>query len=88
MKTNPIIRQVIVYKVQQWLGIFATPPEIPRDALGDHLTNAVSSQQELGWDNFIKGRISTDWGDTQAAHFQHIMIYSTMHRMTHPTHLL
>eukprot|EP00957_Ditylum_brightwellii_P107673 8214189-Ditylum_brightwellii.AAC.1 len=70
MKTNPIIQQVIVYKVQQWLGIVATPPEIPRDALEDHLTDAVSSQQELGWDNFTKEHISTDWGDAQTAHFR------------------
>eukprot|EP00957_Ditylum_brightwellii_P089466 6812981-Ditylum_brightwellii.AAC.1 len=70
MKINPIIQQVIVYTVQQWLGIVVTPPEIPRDALGDHLTDAVSSLQELRWDNFMKGRISTDGGDAQAAHFR------------------
>eukprot|EP00957_Ditylum_brightwellii_P025118 1901296-Ditylum_brightwellii.AAC.1 len=69
METNYLICQVIVYKVKQCLGITATPPRIPRDKLGDHLTDAVSTHQELGWDSFMKGRVSKDWGIAQAVHF-------------------
>eukprot|EP00957_Ditylum_brightwellii_P113136 8628233-Ditylum_brightwellii.AAC.1 len=54
IKTNPFIHQVIVYKVQQWIGIKTTLPKIPQDELGDFLTDAVASQHKLGWDNFMK----------------------------------
>eukprot|EP00957_Ditylum_brightwellii_P067597 5131225-Ditylum_brightwellii.AAC.4 len=34
---------LIIYKVEQWLGIPETPPRIPRDKLGDYLTDSVST---------------------------------------------
>eukprot|EP00957_Ditylum_brightwellii_P183061 13944160-Ditylum_brightwellii.AAC.1 len=79
MKTNCLICQVIVYKVQQWIGIITSLPRIPRDKLGNHLTDAVSSQQELGWDNFMKGCISSNWSKAQAVNFHIFYPKSTQH---------
>eukprot|EP00957_Ditylum_brightwellii_P006050 458112-Ditylum_brightwellii.AAC.1 len=55
------------------------PPRIPCNKLGDYLTDAVASQQELGWDNFLKGRITSAWGETQAVHLRTFYPTSTQH---------
>eukprot|EP00957_Ditylum_brightwellii_P056006 4244294-Ditylum_brightwellii.AAC.1 len=46
-----------------------SPPQIPRDDLGQHLMAAVEVQHDLGWDNFMKGRVATHWGHAQEVHF-------------------
>eukprot|EP00957_Ditylum_brightwellii_P166667 12687851-Ditylum_brightwellii.AAC.1 len=70
---------VLVYKVQQWLGIITTPPRIPGDELGKHLSDSVSSQQELGWEHFMKGCIASDWGKAHAVNFQIFQPNSTQY---------
>eukprot|EP00957_Ditylum_brightwellii_P108921 8309442-Ditylum_brightwellii.AAC.1 len=57
-------------KTNNMCGVETTPPHIPRDELGDLLSNAVVDQNELGWDNLIKGQISKTWGHAQAVHFK------------------
>eukprot|EP00957_Ditylum_brightwellii_P059506 4517822-Ditylum_brightwellii.AAC.1 len=59
---------VLVSKIQQWCGDDTTPPKIPTDPLGVLLTEAVAEQNELGWENLVKGRISMKWGMAQQQH--------------------
>eukprot|EP00957_Ditylum_brightwellii_P122543 9344861-Ditylum_brightwellii.AAC.1 len=56
MSMAPIIRQVLYYKVAQWCRMpKIMPPRIPSDSTGDILCNAVDTQCNLGWNNFMKG---------------------------------
>ena len=36
-------------------------PRIPNDEVGDVIGDAVEDQQIIGWDNFMKGRMSICW---------------------------
>eukprot|EP00957_Ditylum_brightwellii_P165277 12584156-Ditylum_brightwellii.AAC.1 len=38
-----------------------TVPRIPNDEVGKVIFDAVEDQQIIGWDNFMKGRISIRW---------------------------
>eukprot|EP00957_Ditylum_brightwellii_P110622 8437272-Ditylum_brightwellii.AAC.1 len=38
-----------------------TVPQLASDATGHMLAEAVSEQQFIGWDNFMKGQISSKW---------------------------
>eukprot|EP00957_Ditylum_brightwellii_P007382 559429-Ditylum_brightwellii.AAC.1 len=42
------------------------PPRNPTDPTGSKLCNAVESQHDLGWNNFMKGRIAKEWYKAQA----------------------
>eukprot|EP00957_Ditylum_brightwellii_P122365 9331885-Ditylum_brightwellii.AAC.1 len=54
--TAPIIQQVLYYKVAQWCKMLCIlPSRIPIDPTGSMLCNAVETQHELGWNNFMKG---------------------------------
>eukprot|EP00957_Ditylum_brightwellii_P043577 3303316-Ditylum_brightwellii.AAC.1 len=73
-KTALIICSTLIYKLSQWLGLAtAPPPIIPSDRLGMILCTTVEEQAEIGWENFIKGRISICWGDAQQ------IFYNTVH---------
>ena len=39
------------------------------DRLTDLLDAAVTEQNKIGWGNFLKGRISSKWGDAQQVHY-------------------
>eukprot|EP00957_Ditylum_brightwellii_P103776 7905806-Ditylum_brightwellii.AAC.1 len=65
--TAPIIQQVLYYKVAQWYKMpCILPPRIPSNPTGLKLCNAVETQHELGWNNFMKGRIAKQWCEAQA----------------------
>eukprot|EP00957_Ditylum_brightwellii_P120059 9161445-Ditylum_brightwellii.AAC.1 len=68
LKTNHMICQVLIYKFQQWCGTVATPPSILCNELGDILTDTVQDQNKLGWNDFVKERISKLWDAAQAVH--------------------
>eukprot|EP00957_Ditylum_brightwellii_P099258 7560886-Ditylum_brightwellii.AAC.1 len=36
-------------------------PRIPNDNVGDVIGDTVKDQQIIGWDNFMKGRMSIRW---------------------------
>eukprot|EP00957_Ditylum_brightwellii_P135725 10350081-Ditylum_brightwellii.AAC.1 len=36
-------------------------PHIPNDDISEVIRDAVEDQQVIGWDNFMKGRISNKW---------------------------
>eukprot|EP00957_Ditylum_brightwellii_P000631 49293-Ditylum_brightwellii.AAC.1 len=42
------------------------PPRIQSNPTGSKLYNAVESEHELGWNNFMKGRIAKQWCVVQA----------------------
>eukprot|EP00957_Ditylum_brightwellii_P024272 1830806-Ditylum_brightwellii.AAC.1 len=44
------------------------PPRIPSNPTGSKLCNAVETQHELGWNNFMKGKIATQWCVAQASY--------------------
>ena len=71
MKTAPIIRQVLYYKVAQWCCLpTPTPPRIPSDSIGDTLRDAIDTQRDLGWQNFMKGRVAKHWTQAQGVYCQ------------------
>ena len=66
LKTAPIITTVLIYKINQWFGNTGNkPPQIPDDKVGLQLGSALEEQAGIGWENFMKGRVSTKWGETQ-----------------------
>eukprot|EP00957_Ditylum_brightwellii_P068164 5174102-Ditylum_brightwellii.AAC.2 len=70
MKTNCMVKRVLLYKIKQWCWAKTTPPCIPSDELGNLLSDAVADQHKLRWDNLIKGQISKTWGRAQDVHFK------------------
>eukprot|EP00957_Ditylum_brightwellii_P204893 15341256-Ditylum_brightwellii.AAC.1 len=67
MKTAPLICQIIYYRVAQWCKLpCGMPPRVPTGATGALVSRADSTQDDLGWNNFIKGRIVKEWCQAQA----------------------
>eukprot|EP00957_Ditylum_brightwellii_P027408 2072258-Ditylum_brightwellii.AAC.1 len=67
MSTAPIIWQVLYYKVAQWCRLpTITPLRILSDSTGNILRDAVDTQHDLGWQNFMKGRVAKQWSQAQA----------------------
>eukprot|EP00957_Ditylum_brightwellii_P008477 642840-Ditylum_brightwellii.AAC.1 len=63
LKTAPIITTVLIYKINQWLGNTRDrPPQIPDDQVSHQLVLALKEQAEIGWGNFMKGRVSKSGG--------------------------
>eukprot|EP00957_Ditylum_brightwellii_P194774 14835971-Ditylum_brightwellii.AAC.1 len=72
-KTCPIIKQVLIYKVPQWCKLpLNGAPLVPGDATGIALHQAIDKQHKIGWDNFIKGRVSKKWSVAQGHNFAHM----------------
>ena len=54
---------VLIYKINQWTGNTSDrPPQIPDDEVGLHLGLALEEQAGIGWENFMKGRVSKNGG--------------------------
>eukprot|EP00957_Ditylum_brightwellii_P095199 7250358-Ditylum_brightwellii.AAC.1 len=67
MKTAPLICQNIHYRVAQWCKLpCGTPPRVLLDATGALVSRADSTKDDIGWNNFIKGRIAKEWCQAQA----------------------
>eukprot|EP00957_Ditylum_brightwellii_P031086 2354885-Ditylum_brightwellii.AAC.1 len=65
-KTALIIRLVLRYKIAQYLKIDNTGvPTTPDDQLGNILSQGIEKQAHIGWKNFLKGRVSKEFGDAQ-----------------------
>eukprot|EP00957_Ditylum_brightwellii_P028253 2133932-Ditylum_brightwellii.AAC.1 len=66
-KTSPAIRNVILYKMVQWLHVPLNQAilTVHSDHLGDNLRLALEQQAAIGWNNFAKGQISKEWGAMQ-----------------------
>eukprot|EP00957_Ditylum_brightwellii_P025787 1950608-Ditylum_brightwellii.AAC.1 len=62
----PILKQVLIYKVSQYLGMLGENiARIPNDQISSALSTALEVQAELGWDNFLKVRLSKQWKHVQ-----------------------
>eukprot|EP00957_Ditylum_brightwellii_P029202 2207319-Ditylum_brightwellii.AAC.1 len=61
-KTAPIIRDVLTYNLSQWI-LLATGNalSIHRNNLRHNLSLALEEQADIGWENFVKGRVSEWW---------------------------
>jgi hypothetical protein len=65
-QTAPEVRTVITTRLKQWSGnLLMTPIETTTYGLQDALT----LQDEIGWDNFFEGRIATRWEQIQNEHY-------------------
>eukprot|EP00957_Ditylum_brightwellii_P114296 8714275-Ditylum_brightwellii.AAC.1 len=42
-----------------------TVPTIPEDLVGNTLGQGIEQQANIGWDTFLKGRVSKKFGDAQ-----------------------
>eukprot|EP00957_Ditylum_brightwellii_P129618 9887752-Ditylum_brightwellii.AAC.1 len=71
LKTAQILKQVLVYKVAQWWGIQLPCPKIPSNFIGDLISEAVEQQNNIGWDNFLKGCLSILWDKAQLKYHKH-----------------
>eukprot|EP00957_Ditylum_brightwellii_P043411 3291491-Ditylum_brightwellii.AAC.1 len=59
MKTATLVKQMPYYKVAQWCKNWVgVPPRLPINDKGTLLSSAVETQDNLGWNNFIKGCVS------------------------------
>eukprot|EP00957_Ditylum_brightwellii_P135555 10335847-Ditylum_brightwellii.AAC.1 len=43
-----------------------TPSRILPDSTGNILRDAIDTQYDLGWNNFIKGQVAKQWSQAQA----------------------
>eukprot|EP00957_Ditylum_brightwellii_P163115 12420517-Ditylum_brightwellii.AAC.2 len=60
-----MVRLVILYKLKQWYDLVTDPPKLPQDPIDFIFMDAVEEQNSLGWNNFMKGRMSKQWGEAQ-----------------------
>eukprot|EP00957_Ditylum_brightwellii_P102082 7780962-Ditylum_brightwellii.AAC.1 len=89
MKTTPIIRQVICYKVAQWCNLSCgIPSHIPGDTPSAILSDAVETQYYLSWDNFMKGRITKEWCQAQVRYCRDMPTKFTVNSTTWSTKLI
>ena len=69
--TAPILKAVLCYKIAQWCHMAPAPvPIIPDDEVGEIIRDAIEDQHIIGWDNFLKGRISIKWKHAQALYIE------------------
>ena len=75
------------------MGYSAYPPSFPEaaphDKIARNLQIAVTEQNEIGWVNFLRGRISKYWGKTQGLYYLDAQIASnTLSSQTFQTTLI
>jgi hypothetical protein len=65
LDTAPSIALAIITRLRQWrkYGDNHLPPFRNRDLYGSH--HAVADQDKIGWYNFMLGRLSKKWSDSQ-----------------------
>ena len=65
--TMPELREAIITRLRQWKGLTTHNPSWTTT---HGLRHAVSHQDELGWYNFLLGRISIEWQSVQQKYFE------------------
>ena len=65
--TSKPLMIIILKAMREWLneGILEIEWNFPEDADHEGFTQALAEQQQIGWNNFFKGRISKTWTETQ-----------------------
>jgi hypothetical protein len=66
-KTHPVLHDLIIRAVLEWRT--TSKPTVPRTLPRD-LLPLFTAQSEIGWDQVIKGRLSTQWVDKQNEQFK------------------
>ena len=49
MKTAPIIKSILNYKLAQWLDLSGTPTTITKDIIGKALYMVIEEKNQLVW---------------------------------------
>eukprot|EP00957_Ditylum_brightwellii_P118931 9070784-Ditylum_brightwellii.AAC.1 len=70
LKTATIIKTTILHHIAKWCKISLPPVSLPDDSVGQCTQATVEEQSELGWDNFLKGRMTKTWCNCQAHYHQ------------------
>eukprot|EP00957_Ditylum_brightwellii_P002371 181426-Ditylum_brightwellii.AAC.1 len=66
LETASIIKQVLCYKIAQCCKMLPLPTLFIADNdIGDVVQSAVEDQHQIGWNNFMKGKISIKWKAAQ-----------------------
>ena len=64
---------MIMHCITLWLQFGKQPDmtdiNIENESNAEQVTHAVQDQSKIGWDQFLKGRISKHWGDIQQIHY-------------------
>jgi hypothetical protein len=62
-KSIPLeIRKAMCLGVKNWLEISTTNQEEIVDKFSNNIQQAFNNQSKIGWDHFVRGRISLTWG--------------------------
>jgi hypothetical protein len=74
LKTAPYIKHKFLYGISQWQHAgqdSAWPSDIPaiHDTIGRATHIAYFEQEQLGWEQAIRGRLSKKWGKAQNAYY-------------------
>ncbi len=62
----------LMYCIKQWLvhgNADTSQLHINPEPHQESIFNAINIQSQIGWDQFFKGRIASEWGNLQDAHF-------------------
>jgi hypothetical protein len=80
IKTAPEIRVVALKRIRHWRRHQHMAPvtDVAPDEFG--LRDAVTEQDAIGWHNFLLGRLSKKWSDTQARHLESVQSRSSGRR--------
>jgi hypothetical protein len=71
----------IKHRLLSATGYSASPtfPEVSgNDAIAHHLRVAIREQNDIGWINFLRGRISRHWGRAQAVYYHEAQLTSNV----------
>ena len=72
IQTNNQVKDTMQKGIMNWMlcpyGNLPMPRWRHHNRLTDLLTEAVQEQNQIGWNNFMKGRISHKWGEAQQVH--------------------
>ena len=72
IQTNNLVKATTQKGMMNWIlqpyGNLQPPRQRHNDKLTKLLTEAVQEQNKIGWNNFMKGRTSREWGEVQQAH--------------------
>ena len=71
-QTNNLAKETTQKGIVNWIlqpcCVLQPPRQRHNNKLTKLLTEAVQEQNEIGWNNFMKGRTSQTWGEAQQVH--------------------
>ena len=72
--TNQALTTTLMHCIREWLQFGHSQPNldflnIANEPNSTELHHAIAAQSDIGWDQFFKGRIATNWGTIQQRHY-------------------